>query len=144
MKKIAIINGPNLNMLGLREVNQYGEKNLEEIKRETESLTSPELNLEWFQSNIEGELVTFIQEKCIDGTEAIVINPGGYSHTSVAIHDALMIFKGKIVEVHLSNTHKREEFRHTLLTARAADSIMIGLGSKAYSCAINFLLMNNH
>lgn len=136
---MAIINGPNLNMLGLREPHIYGNETLEEIKAFTDlEIKNNNLNVElsWFQSNIEGEIVSLIQRLSGEGLAALIINPGGYSHTSVAILDALMLIKAPIVEVHLSNTHRREEFRHTKLTARASTIVMEGLGKLSYITAI--------
>src|SRR5690606_718294 len=98
MKKILIINGPNLNMLGKREPMVYGQDTLDEIIKETEKKVAGRVELQWFQSNIEGEIVTKIQEAHGSDIDALVINPGGYSHTSVAIHDALKILDVPIVE----------------------------------------------
>lgn len=142
-KKFLIINGPNLNMLGKREPEVYGTDSLADIQKYTEEkLKSESVSLEWFQSNIEGEIVSKIQE-AFDKNEidALIINPGAYSHTSVAIYDALLILKTKIIEVHLSNTHKRESFRQSKLTARASTIIMEGLGKNAYLLAIKSQLI---
>lgn len=139
MKKILIINGPNLNLLGLREPDVYGSMTLEDIVEYTEkklSDKSKEVELEWFQSNIEGELVELIHKAIQTNYDAIIINPAAYSHTSVAILDALKMVKVPIIEVHLTNVYSREEFRQTLLTARAASKIMSGLGKDAYYLAI--------
>lgn len=129
-------------MLGLREPEIYGQLSLAEIIQYTEKMLS-ELNCEcsWFQSNIEGEIVTRIQELTNQDFSALVINPGGYSHTSVAILDALCILKIPVIEVHLSNTHKREEFRQTKLTARGSIIVMEGLGKNAYLMAIQSQLL---
>ena len=138
--KIAIINGPNLNWLGKRETSIYGEKSLDDIKLKTESFFNlKELTLKWFQSNSEGEIIDFIQ-KSQKETGGLVINPGAYSHTSVAIRDALEAYPHYKVEVHLSNIYKRDNFRQSLLTAGAVDSIMCGLGNLAYSMAIDLIL----
>lgn len=137
MKKILIINGPNLNMLGLREPEVYGTETLEDLKNYTESRVPGRATLDWYQSNIEGEIVTRLQEACKQAYDAIIINPGGYAHTSVAIHDAMKIHKIPVIEVHLSQIYRREEFRHTLLTAKAAAAIMSGFGKDAYYNAIN-------
>ena len=137
MTKILIINGPNLNLIGEREQSQYGSKDykyLEEIcKKESIDLN---LTLEMKQSNVEGEIVDFIQSarKECDG---IIINAGGYSHTSVAIRDALDVFKGKIIELHISNIYKREEFRHKSLMSGVVTGIICGLGTNGYILAIN-------
>jgi 3-dehydroquinate dehydratase-2 len=140
MKNVLIINGPNLNMLGKREPEIYGAESLEDIQKWTTSKINAKVNLEWFQSNIEGEIVERIQAAHNGEVDALIINPGGYSHTSVAIHDALKILKFPIIEVHLSQIYQREEFRHTLLTAKAASAIMSGLGKQSYYIAIQSLL----
>ena len=137
MKKIAIVNGANLNLLGIREVNLYGQLTLEQIQNYTaEKLKEYDVHLDWFQSNIEGEIVGFIQQVYLSDYDALVVNPGGYSHTSVVIHDALKIVEIPIIEVHLTNVYSREAFRQSLLTARAASIIMSGLGKDAYYMAI--------
>tara|TARA_B100000886_G_scaffold218916_1_gene151949 strand:- start:409 stop:870 length:462 start_codon:yes stop_codon:yes gene_type:complete len=139
VSKILIINGPNLNLIGEREQSQYGSKDykyLEDICIKK----SKELNLtlEMKQSNLEGEIVDLIQSarKKYDG---IIINAGGYSHTSVAIRDALDVFKGKIIELHISNIYKREEFRHKSLISGVVTGIICGLGTNGYILAINSL-----
>ena len=135
--QFLIINGPNLNMLGTREPETYGSLTLKEIQDFTEkSLDRDNVSLEWFQSNIEGEIVTKIQEAIKKNFKALIINPGAYSHTSVAIYDALQMIKFPVIEVHLSNTHRREEFRQTKLTAKASTIIMEGLGKIAYLTAV--------
>lgn len=138
-----IINGPNLNMLGTREPEVYGQLTLTDIKNYTiENLDKQMVNTEWFQSNVEGEIVSKIQELAkTSDFNGLVINPAAYSHTSVAIYDALMILQIPIVEVHLTNTHKREEFRQVKITARAAKYCMEGLGKNAYLMAIKTLLL---
>ena len=140
MKKILIINGPNLNMLGKREPEVYGHESLEDIKVWTDSKIKSVATTVWFHSNIEGEIVNRIQTAHSENFDALIINPGGYAHTSVAIHDALKILKIPIIEVHLSQVYRREEFRHTLLTAKAATAIMSGLGKQSYYIAIQSLL----
>jgi 3-dehydroquinate dehydratase-2 len=140
MKRILIINGPNLNMLGKREPEVYGYESLGSIQLWTEKKLGDAAETCWFQSNIEGEIVTRIQVAVSENFDALVINPGAYAHTSVAIHDALKILKIPILEVHLSHIYKREEFRHTLLTAKAATAIMTGLGKQSYYIAIRSLL----
>lgn len=129
-------------MLGLREPEIYGNLTLLEIIKYTEkNLIHQKCECIWFQSNIEGEIVSRIQELIHQDFNALVINPGAYSHTSVAILDALHILKIPIVEVHLSNTHRREEFRQTKLTAKASTIIMEGLGKNAYLMAIQSQLL---
>ena len=134
--KIIIINGPNLNLLGEREQSQYGSVTFEELK-ETCAKKSNELGLkvEFFQSNIEGELVNIIQEsrKKFDG---IIINAAAFTHTSVAIRDALNIFKRPIIELHISNIYKREEFRQKSLLSDIVTGGIFGLGIDGYILAI--------
>lgn len=136
MKKFLIINGPNLNMLGLREPEVYGTESLDDIRKWTDEKTKSQSQNEWYQSNVEGEIVERIQKAFSEKYDALIINPGGYAHTSVAIHDALKILKIPVIEVHLSQVYKREEFRHTLLTAKAATAIISGLGRQSYYIAI--------
>lgn len=129
-------------MLGTREPETYGTLTLEEIKKLTElSLKNDNVFLEWFQSNIEGEIVTKIQEATKKNYKALIINPGAYSHTSVAIYDALCMINCPVIEVHLTNTHRREEFRQTKLTAKASTIIMEGLGQNAYLTAVKSQLL---
>ena len=132
-----IINGPNLNMLGQREPDVYGKDSLEDIQLWTNAKIKSQVHLSWLQSNLEGEIVGHIQSAHLESYDALIINPGGYSHTSVAIHDALKILKIPVIEVHLSQVYKREEFRHTLLTAKACSAIMSGLGKQSYYVAIS-------
>jgi 3-dehydroquinate dehydratase-2 len=139
MKKILIINGPNLNLLGLREPDIYGSMTLEDIKDYTNTQIKKNnlsVDLDWYQSNIEGELVEYIQSAINSDYDALILNPAAYSHTSVAMLDALKMIKIPIIEVHLTNVYSREEFRQTLLTARAASKIMSGLGKDAYYLAV--------
>lgn len=138
-KKFLIINGPNLNRLGRRENSLYGDQTLQEIIDHTKDrLLSHHFNydihIEWYQSNIEGEIVDKIQN--IIDVDAIVINPAGYSHTSVSIFDALLLLSIPVVEVHLSQLSKREDFRQKRLTGRAAKIITEGLGKNSYYMGI--------
>ena len=134
--KIIIINGPNLNLLGEREQSQYGSITYKELKQncinESEKLG---LNIEFAQSNVEGELVNIIQDarKKFDG---MIINAAAFTHTSVAIRDALDLFKKPIIELHLSNIYKREEFRHKSLISGAVTGGIFGLGAEGYILAI--------
>ena len=137
MNKILVINGPNLNLLGEREQSQYGKedyKYLEEIclKRSLEL----KIDLEMKQSNLEGEIVNFIQ-KARNDKDGIIINAGGYTHTSVSIRDALNIFKKPIIELHISNIYKREEFRHKSLISGISTGGIFGFGTNGYILAIN-------
>ena len=137
MKKFLILNGPNLNLLGTREPEIYGADTLSAVEAYTKKkLEQEKVELEWFQSNIEGVLVDKIHHAAALNYDAIIINPAAYSHTSIAIHDAIKSIKIPVVEVHLSNVYKRESFRETLLTAKACVAIMSGLGKDAYWLAI--------
>ena len=144
MKKFLIVNGPNLNLLGTREPEIYGKESLQDIINLTEKNLTKDgsaVELVWYQSNIEGELIERIQKSLAENFAAVIINPGGYSHTSVALLDALKMLKCPIIEVHLSNTHRREEFRSVKLTAKASTIIMEGLGKHAYYFAIKSQLI---
>lgn len=137
MKKFLVINGPNLNLLGKREPEIYGSDSLDTLRLYTEAkLSGEKISIDWYQSNIEGELVERIQVAATLNYSAVIINPAAYAHTSVAIHDAIKSIKIPVLEVHLSNIHKREAFRETLLTAKACVAIMSGLGKDAYWLAI--------
>jgi len=137
MKNFLVINGPNLNLLGTREPDVYGTDTLSSIQKYTEEkLKNENVNLIWYQSNIEGEIIDKIQSAASLKIDALIINPAAYAHTSIGIHDAIKAIKIPTVEVHLSNVHKRESFRETLLTAKACVAIMSGLGKDAYWLAI--------
>ena len=134
--KIIIINGPNLNLLGEREQSQYGSTTFEQLKENClEESKKMGIELEFTQSNIEGELVNLIQDarKKHDG---IIINAGGFTHTSVSIRDALHLFKKPIIELHISNIYKREKFRHKSLISDIATGGIFGLGVEGYILAI--------
>ena len=134
--KIVIINGPNLNLLGEREQSQYGLITFDKLKKNCLNKAKElNINLEFSQSNIEGEIVTIIQEakKKFDG---IIINAAGFTHTSVAIRDALDIFKKPIIELHISNIYKREEFRQKSLISDISTGGIFGLGDNGYILAI--------
>ena len=134
--KIIIINGPNLNLLGEREQSQYGSMNFEDLKDNClKKAKEIGINLEFVQSNIEGELVNLIQDarKNYDG---MIINAAGFTHTSVAIRDALDIFKKPIIELHISNIYKREKFRHKSLISDIVTGGIFGLGTEGYILAI--------
>lgn len=133
MKKILVINGPNLNMLGKREPEIYGKDTLEDLERYTnEKLDKTSVALTWWQSNSEAEIIEKIQSIVDDKIDGLIVNPAAFSHTSIAIADALKCLKIPVVEVHLSNVYQRESFRHTMLTATASSIIMSGLGKDAY------------
>ncbi len=134
---IIVINGPNLNLLGEREQSQYGTINYEDLKNKSlEYSKKIGINVDFTQSNIEGEIVTIIQEarKKYDG---LIINAAGFTHTSVAIRDALAIYKKPTIELHISNIHSREEFRHKSLISAVVTGIICGLGPNGYILAIN-------
>ena len=134
--KIIIINGPNLNLLGEREQSQYGTITFEKLKKNClEKSKKLDINLEFTQSNIEGEIVTIIQE-AKDKFDGIIINAAGFTHTSVAIRDALDIFKKPIIELHISNIYKREEFRQKSLISDVVSGGIFGLGDNGYILAI--------
>lgn len=137
MKKFFVINGPNLNMLGKREPELYGNMSLADLEKYTkDKLTDKQVDSDWWQSNSEAEMIEKIQSLVDLDYDALVINPAAYSHTSVAILDALKMLKIPIIEVHLTNVYSRESFRHSLLTAQAASIIMGGLGVDAYYYAM--------
>ena len=140
MAKILILNGPNLNMLGTRQPEIYGNINLKEIETACKALAN-ELQVEVFfaQTNYEGELVSLIQ-KANGKYEGIIINAGGYSHTSVAIRDSLALFSGMIIEVHISNIYGREEFRHTSMISSISNGVIVGLGAQSYNLAMRALV----
>ena len=144
-KKILIINGPNLNLLGEREQSQYGKNTLNDIENQCVKL-SEEFNdkIEFFQSNIEGEIVNKIQQ-VRSGFHGVIINAAGFTHTSVSIRDALEILKIPIIEVHISNIYKREEFRQKSLLSGVVTGGIFGLGTECYILAIKALqsLMKN-
>ena len=134
--KIVIINGPNLNLLGEREQSQYGSETFDKLKEKClKKTTELKIEAEFFQSNIEGEIVTKIQDsrKNFDG---MIINAAGFTHTSVAIRDALDIFKKPIIELHISNIYKREQFRHKSLISEVVDGGIFGFGTEGYILAI--------
>ena len=132
MNKIIILNGPNLNLLGEREKNQYGNLTLKDIEKSCNDYASQNnIELSLFQSNVEGELVTQIQN-ARNSQDGLIINAGGYTHTSVAIHDALKILKIPIIELHISNIYNREEFRHKSLISKVAKGVICGFGTDGY------------
>jgi len=136
--KIAVINGPNLNMLGVREPEVYGVDSLEELFASLRKQYSNTEILD-FQSNDEGALIDAIQRLGMS-CDGVIINPGGYSHTSVAIRDAITSVKAPVIEVHISNIHSREEFRHTTITGGVCEAVISGLGLRGYSVALAHFL----
>ena len=134
--KIIIINGPNLNLLGEREQSQYGSMNFEDLKANClKKAKEIGINLEFAQSNIEGELVNLIQDARTN-YDGMIINAAGFTHTSVAIRDALDLFKKPIIELHISNIYKREKFRHKSLISDIVTGGIFGLGTEGYILAI--------
>ena len=145
MSKILIINGPNLNLLGEREQSQYGNKDYKYLEKICLNRSKElKLDLELKQSNVEGEIVNIIQDarKNYDG---IIINAGAYTHTSIAIRDALDVYKKPIIELHISNIYKREDFRHKSLISGIVTGGIFGLGTNGYILAINAMqdFLNN-
>ena len=134
---IIIINGPNLNLLGEREQSQYGSITFDELKKNCSNKAKElGMNIDFIQSNIEGEIVTSIQD-ARNKYDGIIINAAGFTHTSVSIRDALSIFKKPIIELHISNIYKREEFRHKSLLSDISTGVICGMGANGYILAIN-------
>ena len=134
--KVLVLNGPNLNMLGMREPEIYGTATLADIEAQCRKRAKAlGLTVDCRQSNTEGELVGWIQE-ARDSADGIVLNPGAYTHTSVAIMDALLAIGLPVIEVHLSNTHKREDFRQQSYVSRAAEGVICGFGVQGYLLAL--------
>ena len=134
-KTLYILNGPNLNMIGFRQPEIYGSDTLADGEARSRAIAEEAgVSVVFRQSNHEGELVTWIQE-ARDKADAVIINPAAYSHTSVAILDALYAFEGLVIEVHLSNIHKREEFRHHSYVSERADVVIVGAGMSGYELA---------
>ena len=141
MKHIEIINGPNLNLTGRREPEIYGSVTMEQYLDELRQ-RFPEVQIGYYQSNVEGEIINRIQEVGFNA-DSIIINAGGYSHTSVAIHDAIAAVPAPAIEVHLSNIFAREEYRHHSLLTSACRGIICGLGLNGYELAVNALLTDS-
>ena len=140
MKKIAVINGPNLNMLGKRENQIYGNKSLDEINNDLKEIAdNSEFDISFFQSNHEGEIVEYIQEN-YGLWDGLIINPGGLTHTSVVLRDTVLLLDIPIMEVHLSNIYSREEFRHKSLLRDIVTGHICGLGSFGYISALYYLI----
>lgn len=138
--KILLLNGPNLNMLGKRDPKVYGDITLNNVEKACKKLAKQNgLELESKQTNYEGQIVELIHT-AKETSDAIIINPGAYSHTSIAIFDALEMFHGPIIEVHISNIHKRESFRHFSYVSQRADSVIVGCGVQGYELAILHLV----
>ena len=136
-QNIAIINGPNLNLLGEREAEKYGKHTLKEVEEICLNFAKKnDVDLSFYQSNIEGEIVEKIQ-KLRNSSKGLIINAGGYTHTSVAIHDALKVLKIPSIELHITNIYNREEFRHKSLLSDIATGVICGMGANGYILAIN-------
>ena len=139
MRKIAIINGPNLNLTGQREPEIYGTETLEDLMNDLRN-AHPDVTLHYFSSNVEGELINALHEHGFD-SDGIILNAGGYTHTSVAIADAIKAIKCPVIEVHMSNILSRESFRHQSLTGAYCIGTIMGLGMQGYRLAIAYLMM---
>lgn len=138
---LLILNGPNLNLLGQREPEIYGATTLAEIKALCRAAAPAGVAVDFRQSNHEGELVEWIQQAT---HEAMILNAAAYTHSSVAIHDALKSYNGRLVEVHLSNPYKREPFRHTSYVSPLAEAVICGMSARGYTVAIEYLLGHTH
>lgn len=138
MKKIQIINGPNLNLLGRREPGVYGSRSFDDYLEELRA-KYPDVQLDYFQSNHEGDLIDCIHA-CGFEADGIILNAGAYTHTSIALHDALRAVTAPAVEVHISNVHAREEFRHHSLISAACRGVICGFGLDSYRLAVESLI----
>ena len=138
-KRILVLNGPNLNLLGKRQPEVYGRATLADVEANCRALLTEGADLTFRQSNHEGQLVDWIHE-AREGADAIAINPGAYSHTSIAILDALNAFEGPVIEVHISNIHARESFRHHSYVSARAEGVIAGFGIEGYEAAIRRIL----
>jgi 3-dehydroquinate dehydratase II len=136
--KIAIINGPNLNLLGIRETSVYGSQTFEQYYGVLQNLY-PDITFDYYQSNVEGELINALQQRGFD-YEGIVINPGGYTHTSVALGDAIAAITTPVIEVHISNVHAREDFRKISHVSAKCKGTISGLGLAGYKLAIQWFI----
>lgn len=138
--KIQIINGPNLNLLGQREPGIYGDESFDSYQPKLRA-AFPDVEIAYFQSNVEGELIDRMQQAgFFDGYDGIVLNAGAYTHTSVALHDCIRSLKCPVIEVHISNVHKRETFRHQSLISAACLGVICGFGLDSYRLAIEGLI----
>lgn len=140
MKQILVLNGPNLNRLGKREPEVYGKETLEDLKAMLEMVASGlGVGLRFLQSNHEGALIDALHQAADDGLSGVIFNPGAYSHYSIALRDAVQSISVPVIEVHISNVHAREEFRHKCVTAGAAKGVIAGLGLRGYVAALHYL-----
>ncbi len=136
--RIQIINGPNLNLLGVREPSIYGHSSFEDYLKELRG-RYPEVQIDYFQSNVEGEMINKLQEVGFEA-DGIILNAGAYTHTSVALHDAIRSITSPVVEVHISNVHAREAFRHQSMISAACQGVILGFGLDSYRLALEALL----
>lgn len=137
--KILVVNGPNLNLLGEREPEKYGQRTLAEIEEEMKALARGKaVELLFFQSNTEGEIIDFLQKNA-KGTDYVILNPGAFTHTSIALRDAILGLRLKVVEVHLTNIHGREEFRQKSYISDIALGVITGLGWRGYLLALEYI-----
>ncbi|MEZ4697528.1 MAG: type II 3-dehydroquinate dehydratase [Rhodothermales bacterium] len=137
--KLLIINGPNLNLLGTREPGTYGSESIEDVIQSLRR-SFPDAELDHFQSNVEGELIDRLHRANTDGVDGVIFNPGGYTHTSVALRDAVASIAVDVVEVHISNVTAREDFRHVSLIAPVCAGIIAGFGTIGYRLAVRYFL----
>lgn len=135
--KLIIINGPNLNLLGMREQSVYGDMSFEDYLKELRSSYS-NVEIDYFQSNIEGEIIDKIQE---EGHDGIILNAGGYTHTSISIADAIAAIETPVIEVHISNIYAREEYRHVSLLSKNCKGVIVGFGLDSYRLAVESLML---
>ena len=135
MKKILIINGPNLNMLGRREPGIYGKSSFDDFLPKLQA-RYPDVQIDYYQSNIEGELIDKMQEVGFGDCDGIVLNAGAYTHTSIALQDCIRSLQCPVIEVHISNVHQREAFRHQSMISAACKGVICGFGLKSYSLAV--------
>lgn len=143
MKKIGVLNGPNLNLLGKREPEVYGKFTLADVESSLKKIAmtaKEEVELLFFQSNSEGALIDFIHAAGDRGIEYVIFNPGAYTHTSIALHDAIAGTEVKVVEVHISNIHKREPFREFSYISKVSVGQIVGLGMASYELALRYVL----
>lgn len=136
-KKCLVLNGPNLNLLGMRQPEIYGKETLKEIEALCRKHDSSCLQF-WVQSNSEAEIIDWIHRAILEKFDKIIINPGAFAHYSLAIYDALLCFEGLKIEVHLSDIMEREKFRRKIITGKACDKLICGMGKKGYIMALNF------
>ncbi|OWK70415.1 type II 3-dehydroquinate dehydratase [Pedobacter sp. AJM] len=137
--KVQIINGPNLNLLGVREPSIYGNTSIEDYVQELKALY-PNIEIDYYQSNVEGELINKLHEIGFS-FDGIILNAGGYTHTSVALADAIAAIKTPVVEVHISNIYAREEYRHISLTGKNCQGVLTGFGMDGYRLALESLII---